>query len=130
MIHSADEFKRYAESDNEEEFAKIHDSASDDVWFEVLSKYPELSRQVAFNNTISMNVLERLSLSEDNEVRWDVATKRRISRPIFERLACDSDASVRHRIACNAKVPEDILARLASDDDEMVAEAAKKRLKI
>lgn len=130
MIHSAEEFKRYVESDNEEEFLKSRDSASDDVWFDVLSKYPELSRQVAFNSTISMSVLEKLSESEDSEVRWDIATKRRISRPIFERLARDSDASVRHRIACNPKVPADILIQLALDEDELVAEAAKKRLKV
>jgi hypothetical protein len=100
------------------------------MWFDILSKYPDLARQVAFNNTISMSVLEKLSDSEDSEVRWNVATKRRINRLIFERLAHDSDSSIRHRIACNPKVPADILTQLASDDDELVAEAAKKRLKI
>ncbi|GAA7769573.1 MULTISPECIES: hypothetical protein [Cupriavidus] len=130
MIHSAEEFKRYVESDNEEEFLKSRDAASDYVWFDILSKYPDLARQVAFNNTISMSVLEKLSDSEDSEVRWNVATKRRINRLIFERLAHDSDSSIRHRIACNPKVPADILTQLASDDDELVAEAAKKRLKI
>lgn len=129
MIHSAEEFKRYVESDNEDEFLESRGAASDNVWFDVLSKYPELSRQVAFNNSISVHVLERLSESSDSEVRWDVATKRRISRTTFERLAHDIDASVRHRIACNPKVPEDILVQLASDEDELVSEAAKKRLK-
>ncbi|WP_153099845.1 hypothetical protein [Paraburkholderia hayleyella] len=129
MIHSAEEFKQYVESDNEDEFLKSREAASDDVWFDVLSKYPELSRQVAFNSSISVHVLERLSESRDSEVRWDVATKRRISRTTFERLAHDIDASIRHRIACNPKVPEDILVQLASDEDELVSEAAKKRLK-
>ncbi|WP_321788546.1 hypothetical protein [Paraburkholderia sp. J94] len=129
MIHSAEEFKRYVESDNEDEFLKSREAASDDVWFDVLSKYPELSRQVAFNSSISGHVLERLSESSDSEVRWDVATKRRINRTTFERLAHDIDASVRHRIACNPNVPEDILVQLASDEDELVSEAAKKRLK-
>ncbi|WP_074171346.1 hypothetical protein [Caballeronia temeraria] len=130
MIHSAEEFKRYVESDDEDEFMKSREAAADNVWFDVLTKYPELSRQVAFNSTISLSVLERLSESEDSEVRWDVATKRRISRPIFERLAHNSDSSVRHRIACNPKVPADILLQLAADEDELVVEAARKRLKV
>jgi len=129
MINSAEEFKRYVESDNEDEFLKSREAASDEVWFDVLSKYPELSRQVAFNSSISAHVLERLSESSDSEVRWDVAIKRRISRTTFEHLAYDIDASVRHRIACNPKLPKDILARLSSDEDELVSAAAKKRLK-
>ncbi|GFM68538.1 MULTISPECIES: hypothetical protein [Pseudomonas] len=128
MITSAEEFKRYAESEDEIENEKINESASDEVWFDVLSKYPELSRVVTANASISLNVLERLSVSDDVDVRWDVAMKRRINRSIFERLASDKEVIVRHRIACNPKVPKDILIALASDEDEMIAEAARKRL--
>ncbi|WP_175815485.1 hypothetical protein [Burkholderia diffusa] len=127
-IQTAEEFKRYAESDEDVEFSKAQWSASDDVWFSVLEKYPELSRSVAFNNTISMSVLDRLSVSDDWITRCDVAMKRRISRGIFERLSVDPESAVRKRIALNPKVPEDILARLANDADESVAEVAKERL--
>jgi hypothetical protein len=128
MINSAEEFKRYIQSKNEVERAKAEDAASDEVWFEILLKYPELARQVVANNTISVEVLERLSLIDDAVVRWDVAMKRRINRATFERLACDGDIKVRHRIACNPKVPKAILAKLVADEDEMVSAAAKKRL--
>ncbi|KAA0996527.1 hypothetical protein FQ192_01785 [Pseudomonas sp. ANT_J12] len=128
MINSAEEFKRYLQSKNEVERAKAEDAASDEVWFEILLKYPELARQVVANNTISVEVLERLSLIDDAVVRWDVAMKRRINRATFERLACDGDIKVRHRIACNPKVPKAILAKLVADEDEMVSAAAKKRL--
>ncbi|WP_423382937.1 hypothetical protein [Burkholderia sp. LMG 32019] len=127
-IQTAEEFKRYAESDDDAEFSKIQWEASDSVWFSVLEKYPELSRSVAFNNTISMSVLDRLSESNDWMTRCDVAMKRRISRDIFERLSLDPESTVRRRIALNPKVPGDILARLAVDQDESVAEAAKERL--
>lgn len=127
-IKTAEEFKRYAESDEDAEFSKTQWPASDDVWFSVLEKYPELSRSVAFNNTISMGVLDRLSVSGDWVTRCDVAMKRRISRDIFEKLSMDPDSAVRKRIALNPKVPGDILARLANDVDESVAEAAKERL--
>lgn len=130
MIASAEEFKRYIESKNDEDNSRALDSASDEVWFYILSKYPELSRDVVFNHTISVEVLERLSLSDDMNVRWNVAMKRRINRTIFERLACDENVSVRHRIACNPKAPEDILLQLSTDRDPIVAEAAKKRLSL
>ncbi|QRR05245.1 hypothetical protein FPJ27_01950 [Burkholderia sp. MS455] len=127
-IQSVEEFKRYAESGDDEEFAKTQWEASDDLWFAVLEEYPELSRSVAFNNTISINVLERLSASNDWMTRCDVAMKRRISRSIFDRLSLDNEPAVRRRIALNPKVPRDILTRLATDEDESVAGAAKERL--
>lgn len=130
MITSAEEFKRYIESENEEENVKALDSASDEVWFDILLKYPNLSRDVVFNHTISIEVLERLSLSDDTNVRWNIAMKRRINRVIFERLARDKNISVRHRIACNPKVPADILLMLSTDNDPIVAEAAKKRISL
>lgn len=130
MITSAEEFKQYIESESEEENGKALDSAPDEVWFDVLLKYPHLSRDVVFNATISIEVLERLSLSDDMNVRWNVAMMRRISRVIFERLACDENISVRHRIACNPKVPADILLKLSIDNDPIVAEAAKKRISL
>ncbi|HVI41478.1 MAG TPA: hypothetical protein VM577_12560 [Anaerovoracaceae bacterium] len=130
MISSADDFKCYAESKDEVENAKINETAAEEVWLEVISKYPGLSRLVVANGSVSIDVLERLSLSDDVDVRWDVAMKRRVNRSTFERLATDKSVMVRHRIACNAKVPRDLLVLLAEDEDEdeMVAEAARKRL--
>ncbi|MDC6380958.1 hypothetical protein BW687_012335 [Pseudomonas graminis] len=128
MITSAEEFKRYVESEIEDENAKAFDPAPDDVWFDVLLKYPELSRDVVFNHTISVDVLERLCLCDDMHVRWEIAIKRRINRAIFEQLARDKSIIIRHRIACNPKAPEDILAQLAGDEDPIVSEAARKRI--
>jgi len=128
MISSADDFKCYAESKDEIENAKINEVATEEVWLEIISKYPKLSRLVVENGSISTDVLERLSLSDDVDVRWDVAMKRRLNRSTFERLATDNSVMVRHRIACNPKVPKDLLTLLAADEDEMIAEAAKKRL--
>ncbi|WP_175746628.1 hypothetical protein [Burkholderia pyrrocinia] len=128
MIHDADEFKRYSQSDDDEEFSRIYDSAEDVIWLDILEKYPDLSFYVVQNHTISERILDQLSLSEDRGVRWEVATKRRISRIIFERLSRDADAGVRQRIACNPKVPDDILIFLSVDLDELVSEFAKERL--
>ena len=130
MISSAEEFKLCVESDNENERIKAYGSASEEVWIEILRKYPELSRKVAFNSTISVVILELLSQSDDEEVRWDIAMKRSLNRLTFERLANDNNPSVRHRIACNTKTPQDILAKLSLDEDKMISGAAKKRLKL
>jgi len=94
-IKSADEYKICAQSDDENEFAKINDEAADEVWVDILSKYPELSRLVVANSTISLNILSHLSRDGDWMARCDVATKRRISREIFERLAYDVHSGVR-----------------------------------
>jgi hypothetical protein len=128
MISNADEFKYYSESKNEIENAKINEVATEEVWLEVISRYPELSRLVVANGSISTDVIEKLSLSDDVDVRWDVAMKRRINRSTFERLATDKSVVVRHRIACNPKTPKDLLTLLATDKDDMIAEAAEKRL--
>lgn len=129
MISSAEEFKRYVESNNEDERIKAHESAPEEIWIEILRKHPDLSRQVAFNSTIPLTILELLSQSDNVEVRWDIAMKKRINRPIFERLSNDTSPSVRHRIACNSKTPQELLVKLSLDEDEMVSEAAKKRMK-
>lgn len=128
MISSADEFKHYSESKNEIENAKTNEVATEEVWLDVISRYPELSRLVVANGSISTDVLEKLSLSDDVDVRWHVAMKRRINRSTFERLATDKSVMVRHRVACNPKTPRDLLNLLATDEDDLIAEAAKKRL--
>lgn len=40
MISNADEFKYYSESKNEIENAKINEVATEEVWLEVISRYP------------------------------------------------------------------------------------------
>lgn len=118
MISSAEEFKRYVESDNEDKHIKAHESAPEEIWIEILRKHPDLSRQVAFNSTISLTILELLSQSGNVEVRWDTAMKKRLNRSIFERLSNDTSPSVRHRIAYNSKTPQELLVKLSPDEDK------------
>jgi hypothetical protein len=126
-ISSAEEYKGFAASDDEHEFSKTLGTASEEVWMEILSKYPNLARHVAFNNSVSIEVLERAIEVGDVWTRFDIAMKRRISRKLFEKLSMDKDVSVRERIALNPKVPEDILSKLCMDEDFSVSEAAKER---
>jgi len=126
-IHSAEEYKTFAESDDENEFSKTSGTASEEVWMDVLLKYPNLARHVVFNNSTSIRVLERAIEVGDVWTRFDVAMKRRISRDIFDKLSNDPDATVRARIALNPKVPADILDKLCRDEDPLVSNAANEK---
>ena len=126
-ISSAEEYKAFAESDDEDEFSKTSGTAPEEVWIEILSKYPDLARHVVFNNSVSVEILELAIEVGDVWTRFDVAMKRRISRKIFDKLSMDADATVRERIALNPKVPEDILDKLRMDEDPMVSTAAKEK---
>lgn len=126
MIHTAEEFKNLCDNDEDVTFA--HQTASTEVWIEVLSKYPQLERCVAANKNIPDSIIDHLSKSLDIDVRWKIATKRKLSRVVFERLAGDTDPTIRHRIACNPKVPSHILHMLSIDPDPMVASAATRKI--
>ena len=126
-ISSAEEYKAFAESDDENQFSKTFGTASEEVWTDILTKYPNLARHVVFNNSVSIGVLELAIDVGDVWTRFDVAMKRRISRRIFDKLSADKDASVREQIALNPKVPEDILKKLCMDEDTMVSSAAKEK---
>ena len=126
MIYTPEEFKILCE--NEEDTTHANQAASSEVWIDVLNKYPQLARCVAANKTIPDDIIDRLSKSNDLDIRWKIATKRKLNRAIFERLAADTDPTIRHRIACNPKTPSDILLFLSKDPDSMVALAATRKL--
>lgn len=128
MINSAEEFWRLFHSSKPEDRLRLKEPAADDIWLDVVRRYPEMEVEVIKNHTISGVVLEALARSRDPDIRFEVAMKRRNTRRAFELLAEDDDASVRHRVACNPKTPADILRRLSLDFDEQVSLAAKKRI--
>ena len=130
MIDSAEEFITLTESENlNDQHRARHENAPEEVWFEVLEKYPEYVRSVIWNKTVPLSILHFLSTSPDTSVRYDLAMKRKLDEGLFEMLSKDPDDSVRHRIACNKKTPKHIIERLASDKVAYVAETAIKRLK-
>jgi len=117
-IESAEEFFRLRTSEIEEEYARSAEaSASDDVWLDVISRYPEMRKWVAHNKTVSIEILDILSLDADEEVRTWVAMRRTLDRKLFERLSVDPSPSVRRTIVTNGKAPFDIRASLLWDPD-------------
>jgi hypothetical protein len=130
MINSAEEFIALRLSNDPEMYNKsAHDSASVEVWRDVIADYPNMKRWVAHNKTVPLDILRILADDPDPDVRMTVAMKRKCDAALFEKLANDPHMSVRLAVAFNAKTPKEILQRLSRDSLERVAEIAAARLK-
>lgn len=104
LIRSAEEFARLRKSDHLEEYDRAaNDSASIDVWRDVISRYPDMRRWVAHNKTVPIEILAVLARDPDSHVRLMVAMKRKLTLDILERLADDDDESVRLRVAMHRR---------------------------
>lgn len=129
MISSAEEFVFLRTSEIFEEYTRAaYDDASDVVWMDVISKFPEMREWVAHNKTVPLNILEILAGDTNESVRSTVASKRKLSPELFDLLSQDKSEAVRERVACNKKVPIHILRRLVNDPTMFVREAALKRI--
>lgn len=124
-IASAEEFVRLRSSDSADEQRRAtHDPAAEEVWLDVIDRFPDYRTWVAHNKTVPLAILKTLSRDRAPEVRFAVAMKRKLDADLFETLSRDTDDGVRARIALNRKTPEHIVTRLLSDVSELVREAA------
>ncbi|MFJ4346150.1 hypothetical protein [Pseudomonas sp. NPDC089401] len=129
MIESAEEFVRLRSSENKDEYDRsAFEEASLETWNKVIDEYPDYACWVAFNKSVPLEILERLSDSADDRTRTFVATKRKLSKELFDKMSRDKSSVVRGRIAVNKKTPMIILQRLLSDPSESVVEAARYNL--
>lgn len=129
MIKTAEEFVRLRLSDLMEEYSRsADDSAPEEVWLEVIHKYPEMRKWVAHNKTVSQKILKLLAVDLDSNVRSMVATRRKAGEEILRKLAFDPDESVRLDVAANPKVTKEILLELLNDEWEEIVELARERL--
>jgi hypothetical protein len=129
MMHSAEEFVRLRQSDSQADYLKAAtDSATVDVWLDVIRRFPEMKVWVARNKTVPIEILLVLAGDHDSNVRVAVATKNKLSEELFTVLAGDADDSVRQRIAYNKNTPIHVLQRLSLDTCELVAAPARSRV--
>jgi hypothetical protein len=128
-ISSAEEFVRLRSSEIPEEYHLASwGEASDEVWLEIIQKYPYYARWVAHNKSISLEIIRVLAVHPDDSVRFFVAAKRKSPPDILWLLAKDKVDSVRARVAFNAKTPKDILEFLLDDPWENIREGVSRRL--
>ncbi len=129
MIRSAEEFVELRSSEDPELYRRAaNEVAPDEVWLDVIQRYPEMKFWVAQNKTVSMRILERLMGDPDDQVRWMVASKRKATAAMLEKLAEDANESVRLAVATNRSTPRVVLEKLTSDAWERVVEVAQQRL--
>jgi hypothetical protein len=129
-VTSAEEFVSLRASERREDYLRAaHCSASNEVWLDVIKRFPEMRFWVAQNKTVAMEILFCLASDPDANVRTMVAMKHKLSKELMTLLANDVNSSVRQQIASNKKTPDEILRRLALDSSEIVAREARERLK-
>ncbi|MBX3118605.1 MAG: hypothetical protein KF784_06040 [Fimbriimonadaceae bacterium] len=129
ILKDAEEFKRLRESQVSEEFLRAaHGTASEEVWLDVIHRYPELREWVAHNKTVPISILKILAKDSEPRVRFSVAVKRKLTPDLFCELAADEDEGVRQGIVYNPKVPKAILEQLTNDSVSLIREVAKSRL--
>lgn len=129
VIKSAEEFLRLRFSDSEEDQIRANsDSASEEVWLNVIEKYPEMKEYVARNQSVTANILNILANDGNRRVRWSVASNLKTSTETLRLLSKDFDEAVRQDVAINPNTPIELLKTLENDPWEGVVEVVKERL--
>lgn len=130
MIKSADEFIRLRTSEIVDEYERAaNDTADISIWIEIIDKHPDFKKWVIHNKTVPLEILERLTLDTDPEIRSNVARKRKISDKIFMTLAKDKDENVRYALMCNTKLTADKLKQIVTNDSAWLTQQLTDRLK-
>ncbi|MBV6290162.1 hypothetical protein [Pseudomonas aegrilactucae] len=131
MIDSAEKFIHLVDSATASDNSRaIIESASDDIWRDVANKYPDYEIYILQNRTISLDVLQHLSESDNWKTRRNIAMKRRSGEKILSKLSYDEHPIVRQAVAANKKAPHEDLKRLCSDIDERVSRVAEYHIKL
>jgi hypothetical protein len=130
MIKSADEFVRLRTSEIKEEYDRsAHETADISTWTEVIEKYPDYKEWVIHNKTVPLEILERLTLDKNPEIRSAVARKRKINDKIFLILSRDNDENVRYALMCNTNLTVDKLKQIETTDSDWLVKQVKERIK-
>lgn len=129
-ITTAEEFRRLRTSDVRQEYERAaYAPLPDPVALEVIRQFPDLREWVAYNKSVSIEVLRVLATDDDRRVRTMVAMKRKLDLPLFEQLSHDPDEIVRSTVAFNRKCPTSVLVRMEEGDpSEWVRSKARERL--
>jgi hypothetical protein len=131
MIKTAEEFVQLRCSDDPELYKRAaQDSAPENIWHEIIDRFPEMRQWVAVNKTVPLSILAVLINDSGSEVRHAVAMKRKLDLSMFKQLANDSNESVRLAVALNKSTPIDVLKEMVNDDWDRIVEVVYKRINI
>ncbi|MDR0786461.1 MAG: hypothetical protein LBG44_01105 [Gemmatimonadota bacterium] len=128
-VSSAEEYQALLEmSDRLPSGAAARIEAPEQVWFDVIARFPDLRYDVAHNKTVPISILRHLARDPDTRVRGKVAARRKTPPDVLAELACDPDEGVRARVAYNAKTPISVLEMLVNDPWEGASKRARERI--
>jgi len=99
-----------------------------EMWMKLLIDFTEYTEAISLNKKLPDEILEFLSLSIDNNIRYTIASKHKLPAHLYLKLSLDKDESVRMRIALNKNTPKDILENMKNDEWDNIVEVIKKRL--
>ena len=130
VIRSAEEFVRLRLSEDPGDYRRAaNETASVQVWKEVIERYPDVRFWVAHNKTVPLEILAILAGDPDPKVRGMVSAKRKLTPELLTILAGDSDESVRIRVARHARTPRSVLESLSADSWDKIRSVAAERLR-
>ncbi len=128
MITSAEEFVRLRQSEVTADYERAAtDSASDDVWLEVIESFGVFASWVAHNKSISETIIRKLYSLDNLDVQLVLASKRRTPSDLLISLCEHENDSVRLAVAHNPKAPPEALDVLLNDTWTRVREVAMTR---
>ena len=99
-----------------------------EMWMKLLIDFTEYTEAISLNKKLPDEILEFLSLSIDNNIRYTIASKHKLPAHLYLKLSLDKNESVRMRIALNKNTPKDVLENMKNDEWDNIVEIVKKRL--
>jgi hypothetical protein len=131
MVTSADEFVALRNSNDLDQQKRVaYESATEEVWRDIITQYPDMRFWVAQNKTVPISILRTLAQDNDPRVRWMVAQKRKVDAAILAQMSNDEDDSVRLSVASHKNTSRETLEQLVNDSWIEVASTARERLGI
>jgi hypothetical protein len=127
MIRSAEDYIALLESDDVYE-PSPYDEATDEVWLDIIARFPQAREAIAHNKTTSEIVIRKLYSVGDERVRWQLASVRRTPRDLLVEMASDPSSGVGAALACHPKLPPEALAKLLQHESAFVRERANERV--
>lgn len=129
MIQNATEFLELRKSKDQEDYLRAsNEEAPLSVWYEVLNLYPEMAFWVAQNKTIQYEILEKLAVHPEANVRSMVSMKNKLDESLLMVLSADPDESIRMNVARHKRATRNVLNQLLNDPWHEVSKVVKARL--
>jgi hypothetical protein len=121
MITSAEEFVVLRTSEDPNEYHRAaHESASIEIWKDVIARFPDMREWVVHNKTVPVEILEMLATDPDNRVRSAVLRKNKITPAMLDILSRDADEDIRARVARHPRTRPETVEALLCDPSHWV----------